>query len=139
MEDLHKTAISVVSNDKPDVADLIATMISSKKFIAVMAIIILAWMAFNVAAGMLRFDSYPFVFLNLLLGLMAAFTGPLVMMSQSKQEDKDRKLVEYDVEINKKTEITLEDTLAEIRTLKVSILELHADLQKLEHRNRRHV
>ena len=58
------------------------------------------------------------------------------MMSQSKQEEKDRKLVEYDVEINKKTEMTMEDTLAEIRTLKGSILELHAELRDMQQRKR---
>lgn len=133
MEVLHKTALDAVSKDKLDITDRIVIMISSKKFIVIMAIVIVAWMVFNVVAGIFRFDMYPFIFLNFVLGLMAAFTGPLVMMSQSKQEEKDRKLVEYDVEINKKTEMTMEDTLAEIRTLKVSILALHTELQSRKH------
>ena len=55
------------------------------------------------------FDPYPFILLNLLLSCLSALQAPLIMMSQNRQEEKDRKRSEGDYKINLKSEIIIED------------------------------
>ena len=66
------------------------------------------WMAANVYLALhirdKAFDPYPFILLNLVLSFQAAYTGPVVMMSQNRQSQKDRLMAEHDFEINKKAE-----------------------------------
>ena len=55
------------------------------------------------------FDAYPFILLNLVLSCVAAIQAPLIMMSQNRQEEKDRRRAENDYKVNLKTEIMIED------------------------------
>ena len=55
------------------------------------------------------FDPYPFILLNLVLSCVAAIQAPLIMMSQNRQEEKDRRRAENDYKVNLKTEIMIED------------------------------
>ncbi len=55
------------------------------------------------------FDPYPFILLNLVLSCVAALQAPLIMMSQNRQEEKDRRRAENDYKVNLKTEIMIED------------------------------
>ena len=74
-------------------------------FIAVMAV----WMALNVLLGTKAFDGYPFILLNLVLSCIAAVQAPLIMMSQNRQEAKDRRRAENDYRVNLKNELVLDD------------------------------
>jgi uncharacterized membrane protein len=99
-------------------ADKVARFGGSWKFISWFAIILAVWIAINlVLTGRNRFDPYPFILLNLLLSCLAAIQAPVIMMSQNRQEEKDRKRNENDYVVNLKAEI-------EIRTLhqKVDLL-----------------
>jgi uncharacterized membrane protein len=92
-------------------ADKIAEFGGSWKFIGIFLSIMLVWMITNVV--LLRdkaFDPYPFILLNLALSCLAALQAPIIMMSQNRQEDKDRAHAEYDFRVNVKAE-------AEIRSL----------------------
>lgn len=95
------------------VADKVAAAVGSWPFIIIQSLMLFAWMAFNVylAAmehthpGFLKsWDPYPFILLNLVLSFQAAYTGPVVMMSQNRQSEKDRLMAENDYQINKKAE-----------------------------------
>ena len=55
------------------------------------------------------FDPFPFILLNLVLSCVAAIQAPLIMMSQNRQEEKDRRRAENDYKVNLKTEIMIED------------------------------
>ncbi len=68
----------------------------------------IVWMAVN-ALPILRqdFDPYPFILLNLLLSMIAAFQAPLIMMSQRRQEEKDRLRSQNDYQINLKAELEI--------------------------------
>ena len=63
----------------------------------------------NVLLASGAFDPYPFILLNLVLSCVAAIQAPLIMMSQNRQEEKDRRRAENDYKVNLKTEILIED------------------------------
>ncbi|MGE0010348.1 MAG: DUF1003 domain-containing protein [Candidatus Babeliales bacterium] len=81
-------------------ADCIAQALGSWKFIILQAIILCAWVILNVSALVFKWDEYPFVLLNLLLATQAAFTAPIIMMSQNRQAARDRTQAEHDYEVN---------------------------------------
>ena len=90
------------------VADLVADFGGSWKFIISFMAILLLWIAFNVwAATRAVFDPYPFILLNLVLSCVAALQAPIIMMSQKRQEVKDRLRSENDYRINLKAELEI--------------------------------
>ena len=72
------------------------------------------------------FDPYPFILLNLVLSCVAAIQAPLIMMSQNRQEEKDRRRAENDYKVNLKTEIMIEDLYDKVN----AILAKQAALEK---------
>jgi len=95
------------------VADQVAKVVGSWPFIICQSIVILFWIAFNLYIAYQGYkdpnffkawDPYPFILLNLMLSFQAAYTGPVVMMSQNRQADKDRLMAEGDFMINKRSE-----------------------------------
>jgi uncharacterized membrane protein len=98
-------------NSGQRLADKVARFGGSWKFITWFAALIIIWIGVNlVLISRERFDPYPFILLNLLLSCLAAIQAPVIMMSQNRQEEKDRKRNENDYVVNLKAEI-------EIRTL----------------------
>ena len=65
-------------------------------------------MVINIITASKAFDPYPFILLNLVLSCVAAIQAPLIMMSQNRQEEKDRRRAENDYKVNLKTEIMIE-------------------------------
>lgn len=93
------------------IADKVARFGGSWKFILLFMGILIFWIIFNLQLPQeKRFDPYPFILLNLVLSCLAAIQAPVIMMSQNRQEEKDRKRNENDYIVNLKAEI-------EIRTL----------------------
>ena len=93
------------------VADKVASFGGSWRFIIIFFIILLVWIVMNSIVLLFKpFDVYPFILLNLILSCLAAIQAPIIMMSQNRQETKDRRRSENDYKINLKSEI-------EIRTL----------------------
>ena len=75
------------------------------------------WMAINVLLAARAFDAYPFILLNLVLSCVAAIQAPLIMMSQNRQEEKDRRRAENDYKVNLKTEIMIEEIYNKLNRL----------------------
>ena len=90
-------------------ADTIAKFAGSWAFIFSFTAILILWMIVNVLLAANAFDPYPFILLNLVLSCVAAIQAPLIMMSQNRQEEKDRRRAENDYKVNLKTEIMIED------------------------------
>ena len=90
-------------------ADAIAKFAGSWAFIFSFIAVLLLWMGGNVLLASGAFDPYPFILLNLVLSCVAAIQAPLIMMSQNRQEEKDRRRAENDYKVNLKTEILIED------------------------------
>ena len=90
-------------------ADAIARFAGSWAFIFSFTGVLILWMIVNAALAARAFDPYPFILLNLVLSCVAAIQAPLIMMSQNRQEEKDRRRAENDYKVNLKTEIMIED------------------------------
>lgn len=90
-------------------ADKIAKFAGSWTFIIVFIFLLGLWMLINSRMGDKAFDPYPFILLNLILSCIAAIQAPLIMMSQNRQEKKDRQRAEDDFVVNLKTQIIIRD------------------------------
>jgi len=90
------------------VADRVASIVGSWKFVIIQSIILFFWIVLNITAYIQRWDPYPFILLNLFLSFQAAYTAPIIMMSQNRQGTIDRKAAENDYDINLKAELEIE-------------------------------
>lgn len=98
-------------------ADKIAKFAGSWAFIFSFTGVLIAWMLVNGLLASKAFDPYPFILLNLALSCVAAIQAPLIMMSQNRQEEKDRRRAENDYKVNLKTEIMIEDLYDKVNRL----------------------
>ncbi|MCC6818413.1 MAG: DUF1003 domain-containing protein [Bacteroidia bacterium] len=91
------------------ISDKVARFGGSWRFIILFLMVMMIWIIFNVVAlsSSLRFDPFPFILLNLILSCIAAIQAPIIMMSQNRQEEKDRKRSENDYLINLKAEMQI--------------------------------
>ncbi|MEO8234270.1 MAG: DUF1003 domain-containing protein [Flavobacterium sp.] len=90
------------------ISDKVASFGGSWKFIILFGIVLFVWILFNtITPKIFNFDPYPFILMNLILSCIAALQAPIIMMSQNRQEEKDRKRAENDYLINLKSELEL--------------------------------
>jgi len=68
----------------------------SARFLVGQTLFVIVWVALNVAGAALRWDAYPFVFLNLVFSTQAAYAGPLILLTQNRQDVQDRAVLERD-------------------------------------------
>jgi uncharacterized membrane protein len=123
------------------IADSIARIGGSWTFILSFIAFLIVWTAANVwLLGRTSFDPYPFIFLNLILSMIAALQAPVIMMSQNRQSERDRLDAAHDYEVNLKAEIeimALHEKLDELRHeeivfMRAQLSELAAQLQRIE-------
>ena len=90
-------------------ADRVSSFGGSWAFITLFGALLVAWIVLNtlVLSGKLVFDPYPFIFLNLVLSMLAAVQAPVIMMSQNRQAQKDRIDAAHDYEVNLKAELEI--------------------------------
>jgi len=109
-------------------ADQIATFGGSWTFIIVFFSFILIWIGTNIFILVTKsFDPYPFILLNLILSCLAAIQAPIIMMSQNRQESKDRQRSEHDYKINLKAELEIK-----LLSEKIDHLLVHQNKKLLE-------
>jgi len=90
------------------VADLVALTVGSWRFIIIQSLLLALWIVLNIAAWARSWDPYPFILLNLVLSFQAAYAAPIVMMSQNRQAEIDRRNAAHDYQINIKAELEIE-------------------------------
>lgn len=90
-------------------ADGLAKFAGSWGFIIIFFFILMVWIVVNVMLLSKAFDPYPFILMNLILSCLAAIQAPIIMMSQNRQEEKDRMRAKNDFKVNLKAEIIIED------------------------------
>ncbi|MCD0448050.1 DUF1003 domain-containing protein [Actinocorallia sp. API 0066] len=89
-------------------AERIARFLGTARFLVYMTVFVAVWIAWNVLMpAAWRFDSYPFIFLTLMLSLQASYAAPLILLAQNRQDDRDRVQGEQD---RAQTERTMADT-----------------------------
>jgi uncharacterized membrane protein len=89
------------------IADRVAAFGGSWAFIISFCTVLLLWVVLNLALATRAFDPYPFIFLNLMLSMVAALQAPVIMMSQNRQAARDRLDAAHDYEVNLKAEIEI--------------------------------
>jgi uncharacterized membrane protein len=119
-------------------ADAVASFGGSWTFIMSFCLVLVVWMGVNVTGALIgTFDPFPFILLNLLLSCVAALQAPIIMMSQRRQEAKDRLRAENDYKVNLKAELEIRhlhdkidhqlarqwERLAEIQQIQIEMLE----------------
>jgi uncharacterized membrane protein len=90
-------------------ADGLARFAGSWTFIIIFFAILILWIVVNAIIISKPFDPYPFILLNLILSCLASIQAPVIMMSQNRQEQKDRIRAKNDYKVNLKAEIIIED------------------------------
>ena len=98
-------------------ADTIAKFAGSWAFIFSFTGVLILWMLVNTLLAAKAFDPYPFILLDLVLSCVAAIQAPLIMMSQNRWEEKDRRRAENDYKVNLKTEIMIEDLYDKVNAI----------------------
>ena len=110
-------------------ADAIAKFAGSWAFIFAFTGVLILWMVINTLLTVKAFDPFPFILLNLVLSCVAAIQAPLIMMSQNRQEEKDRQRAENDYKVNLKTEIMIEDLYDKMNVMLAKQSALEKQLQ----------
>ena len=113
-------------------ADAIAKFAGSWAFIFAFTGVLILWMVVNTILAADAFDPFPFILLNLVLSCVAAIQAPLIMMSQNRQEEKDRRRAENDYKVNLKTEIMIEDLYDKVNAILAKQSALEKKLQEQE-------
>lgn len=104
-------------------ADRLTAGAGSWTFILAFLGFIVIWMTVNVVAAFQHWDPYPFILLNLVLSCVAAIQAPIILMSQNREEARDRWRAEADYEVNLKAELLLEHLTQEMEGLKAMLAE----------------
>jgi uncharacterized membrane protein len=89
-------------------ADWVAETVGSWRFIIAQSVLLGIWITLNVMAFINHWDPYPFILLNLVLSFQAAYAAPIIMMSQNRQSEIDRRHAQNDYRINVKAELEIE-------------------------------
>ena len=99
------------------IADAVASFGGSWTFILSFAAVLIVYTSTNVALGKKAWDSYPFILLNLFLSMLAAIQAPVIMMSQNRQDKKDRTRSEMDFQVNRRAEAEIQGLSRALRQL----------------------
>jgi uncharacterized membrane protein len=122
---IQRSVIDLISNETPSavdpalrhderrfgdrLADRVAAVGGSWGFIIAFGLVLVAWMGWNqvTKGGHMAFDPYPFIFLNLMLSMVAAVQAPVIMMSQNRAAARDRQGAEHDYVVNLRAELEI--------------------------------
>lgn len=116
------------------IADAVAKGMGSWRFIIMQTIMVVLWMGLNVIGFMYHWDVYPFILLNLLFSTQAAYAAPIIMMSQNRQNERDRLHAEADYKTNKDAKREIESLAIQLKSIEVEkldkIIELLQEIRK---------
>ena len=113
-------------------ADAIAKFAGSWAFIFSFIGILVLWMVVNIIMASRAFDPYPFILLNLVLSCVAAIQAPLIMMSQNRQEAKDRQRAENDYRVNLKSEVVVAELYKKLEQVSETQRKILKELEKIQ-------
>ena len=111
-------------------ADTVAYGMGSWRFIITQTIIVFAWIAVNFIGLLRHWDPYPFILLNLLFSLQAAYAAPIIMMSQNRQNDRDREQAKADYQTNVEAKLEIEALQKHLSNIEVQKLDKIIEILK---------
>ena len=113
-------------------SDRISALVGSWKFIFFQTVVLTVWVILNITAWLDNWDPYPFILLNLIVGIQATYTAPIIMMSQNRKEQKDRQRAENDYMVNLKSELEIRQLHEKVDNLVQQQWERLTEIQKLQ-------
>ncbi len=127
--------INIIHNEQltvgQQISDKIATGAGSWTFIISFMVLLILWIILNTWVLLNKpFDAYPFILLNLVLSSIAALQAPIIMMSQNRQEAKDRLRAENDFLMDEKSEIIIEELYKKILNMEEKLNKIEKKLVK---------
>ncbi|CAM5570910.1 hypothetical protein SAVIM338S_04833 [Streptomyces avidinii] len=106
-------------------SERVARFLGTGRFIVWMTVVIIVWVLWNIfAPAALRWDTYPFIFLTLMLSLQASYAAPLILLAQNRQDDRDRVNLEQDRKQNERSLADTEYLTREIAALRMGLGEV---------------
>jgi uncharacterized membrane protein len=105
------------------IADKVASGMGSWKFIIWQSIFVVIWMIANIIGFIRHWDAYPFILLNLIFSTQAAYSAPIIMMSQNRQNARDRIKAEEDYFINQEAKKEIEALQLQLNKIEVEKLD----------------
>jgi uncharacterized membrane protein len=113
-------------------SDRVASVVGSWPFVIGQSLLLVLWVVLNITAWWRHWDPYPFILMNLLLSLQAAYTAPVIMMSQNRQAMKDRIEAHNDFLINQKAEEEIRAILDHLAAQDMALVQVHQKLEGVE-------
>jgi uncharacterized membrane protein len=113
-------------------ADWTTNIMGSWRFIIVQSLVLIVWVLLNVVAWTEHWDPYPFILMNLVMSLQAAYTAPIIMMSQNRQAMRDRLEAHNDYLINQKAEEEVRAILDHLAAQDQALTKMHELLLALQ-------
>jgi uncharacterized membrane protein len=106
-------------------AEQFARFMGTARFLMWMTVFVVAWVGWNTLAPEdLRFDTYPFIFLTLILSLQASYAAPLILLAQNRQESRDKVIAEQDRQVNARAHADMEFLAREVASLRMAVGEV---------------
>ena len=99
----------------------VARNLGTARFLVVQSFLVIIWIAVNVLSIALRWDPYPFILLNLMFSVKAAYAAPLILLAQNRQEDRDRHALENDRAIATRTQENAEYLARELAAVRLAL------------------
>jgi len=109
-------------------ADNLSEWAGSWTFILGLLFALIVWIIINVTAYINHWDPYPFILLNFVLSMLAAFQAPIILMSGNRQTERDRINAKYDYAVNRKAEREITDMQKDLEQIKVMVRETHHEV-----------
>jgi uncharacterized membrane protein len=104
-------------------ADAVAKGMGSWRFIIIQTILVACWMILNLIAYVKHWDVYPFILLNLLFSTQAAYAAPIIMMSQNRQNERDRAQAQADYQTNIDAKLEIEALTSKLNSIEADKLD----------------
>jgi uncharacterized membrane protein len=106
-------------------AEQFARFMGTARFLMWMTVVVVGWIAWNtLTPHHLHFDSYPFIFLTLILSLQASYAAPLILLAQNRQESRDKVVAEQDRQANARAHADMEFLAREVASLRMAVGEV---------------
>ena len=102
-------------------SETVARNLGTARFLVVQTFLVIVWISINVLSITLRWDPYPFILLNLMFSVQAAYAAPLILLAQNRQEDRDRQALENDRAVAARTQENAEYLARELAGVRLAL------------------